>query len=102
MGKTVKVKMVNEEGEKRSFKYSQEIKGFKPLGKELKISPKANATINAAGYKCEYFVETVSVVIGIGDDHVAELILDVESWEALKSGEKVSITTCKQFKEEFL
>jgi hypothetical protein len=102
MSKTIKVKMVNEEGEKRSFKYRQEIKGFKPLGKEIKISPKSNATINAVGYKCEYFVETVSVVIGIGNDHVAELILDVESWEALKSGEEVSITTCKQFKEDFL
>ena len=66
-----------------------EITHFARLGKEIKISPKANITVNKAGFKTEFFVETVSVLIGIGNDNTAELIMCKEAWEALNNGEKI-------------
>jgi len=75
---------------------------FGRLGREIKISPKTNINVNKAGYKTEYFVPTVEVLIGIGKDHAATLIMDIEAWEALKSGEEIIITTTKEFKKKFL
>jgi hypothetical protein len=80
-------------------RFTQRIKGSVRLGKEVKISPKANACLNEKGYKIEYFTETVSVCIGIGKDYTAELIMTEDAWRALKKGEKINITTTKQFKE---
>lgn len=67
------------------------------LGKEVKISPKSLAWVNKAGYKKEFFVETVTVDIGIGNDHVAELIMDLDAWNALNAGENIHVTTKKEF-----
>lgn len=94
-----KVKMVNVTGNEPKLKYTQTINHFTRLGREVKITPKANTTINAAGYKHEFFVESVSVTIGIGNDHVADLVMTLEAWKALKAGAKINITTTKQFEE---
>lgn len=80
----------------------QKIDNFGTLGREIKISPKSNITINAPGFKVKYYVETVSVLIGIGKDYTAELIMGKDDWEALKAGETIDITTTKDFKKKFL
>jgi len=67
------------------------------LGKEIKISPKSLVWENAEGFKMEFFTKTIDIIIGIGKDHHATLIMDVESWEALRSGEAVSITTYNEY-----
>jgi len=77
--------------------YKQTIIGFSSLGKELKVSPKSHITINKPGYKQEFFVESVSLLIGIGKDHTADIIMTKEAWEALKAGEKIEITTSASF-----
>lgn len=77
----------------------QTIKHFTRLGREIKITPKAHVSVNTAGYKKEFFVETVEVTIGIGKNHAAYLIMSVEDWKALKKGEAVHVTTTKEFKE---
>jgi hypothetical protein len=78
------------------------IKNFGTLGREIKISPKSNVTVNEPGSTTEFFVESVSVLIGIGNYHSAKLIMSVGSWEALKKGAEIKITTTKAFKEKFL
>lgn len=98
--KEIQVKMVDTG--KATRNYHQTIVNFGSLGREVKISPKANVTINKEGYKQEFFVESVSVLIGIGNDHTADLIMSRDSWEALKAGEEISITTTKEFKKRFL
>ena len=77
------------------------LKAFGKLGKEIKVSPKAHLSLNNRGYKKEYFVDTVTVTIGIGDDHTADLTMTVDAWEALNSGEQVNITTVKEFEQQF-
>lgn len=98
----VNVKMCNASGGMATRNYHQNIEKFGRLGTEIKISPKANITINSAGFKTEFFVETVNVLIGIGKDHTADLIMTKDAWEALNSGEKIDITTTKEFKEKYL
>lgn len=82
--------------------YAYEITHFNRLGKEIKISPKANAMFHPKGYKTEFFVDTMSVVIGIGNDHTADLIMSKDAWEALNNGEKISITTTEDFKKKYI
>lgn len=72
------------------------------LGREIKISPKAKIDLNSPGYSVRYHVETVSILIGIGKDHTADLTMDIESWQALNSGETIHITTVKDFKNNKL
>lgn len=84
----------------RMYKY--EVLKFRPLGKEIKISPKANISINKAGFKTEFYVDTICLTIGIGNDHTADLIMTKDAWEALKNGEKINIETTKSFKKKFL
>jgi hypothetical protein len=90
-----------EKQEDVKVRYSSQPEGVVPLGKEIRISPKANATVNKPGFKTEFFVPTVNVLIGIGKDNTADLIMTVDAWEALKSGEEISITTVKEFREKF-
>lgn len=80
----------------------ESIQRFKKLGREIRISPKACATINGAGIGMKFYTETVTVLIGIGRDHTATLIMDKEAWEALNNGEPLDITTIKEFKEKHL
>lgn len=79
----------------------KEVETFGVLGKEIKVSPKSKISVNKPGHKREYFTLTVDVLIGIGKDHTASLIMDWDAWEALKSGEKINVETLKQFKKGF-
>lgn len=87
---------------KATREYRQQISNFGTLGREIKISPKANITVNCPGYGSTFYVETVNVLIGIGKDYTADLIMTKDAWEALNAGEKIHITTNKQFKKKFL
>ena len=78
---------------------SQTISDFTILGEQIKVSKKAKATINKEGYSIKFGVETVSVNIGIGTDHVAILVMPKSAWDALNKGEEVSVTTLNQFKK---
>ena len=89
-------------GQKPRHNYKYKIQKMASLGKEIKISPKSHCTINHPGYKMEMAVPSVSVVIGIGKDHVADLIMDVEAWEALNAGEPIHITTLKEFNDKYV
>ena len=96
------VEMVITPGKKPRMNFNYNIKAIANLGKEIKISPKSHCTVNHPGYKMEMYVPSVCVTIGIGKDHTADLIMDVESWEALNAGEPVHITTAKEFKEMYV
>lgn len=98
----VNVEMVGLDDAKATRTYTQVIKNFGSLGKEIKISPKSHITINKPGYKQEFFVESVSLLIGIGNNHTADITMSKEAWEALKAGEQINITTLKEFKKNFL
>lgn len=80
----------------------ESVENYAYLGREIKISPKSNAQINKAGYKKEFFVESVSVLIHIGDSHTAQLVMTRQAWEALKNGAEINVTTHKEFKKRFL
>jgi len=99
---TIGVEMVTPKGKKATRMYAYEIEHFTRLGREIKISPKANITVNKAGFKTEFYVETVNVLIGIGNDHTADLIMSKDAWEALNKGEKISITTTEDFKKKYV
>ncbi len=79
-----------------------EIENFGKLGKRIEIGSTAHVTVNKAGFKKEYFVPSVQLTIGIGKDHTATLIMDTDSWKALKKGQKIDITSLTQFKKKFL
>ena len=99
---TTNVEMVLPKGKKASRTYQYEIINFDRLGKEIKISSKANVTVNKPGFKTEFFVETINVCIGIGKDHTADLIMSKEAWMALLKGEKIHITTTEEFKKKYV
>lgn len=99
---SIGVEMETPKGKIATRTYQYEIDHFARLGKEIKISPKANTTVNKAGYKTEFFVETVNVMIGIGNDHTADLIMSKDAWEALNKGEKINITTTEDFKKKYV
>lgn len=82
--------------------YKQTIIGFAPFGRELKISPKSNVCINKEGHKAEFFVETVSVLIGIGNDYSADLIMTKDAWEDFVNGAEISIDTTKEFADRYV
>lgn len=96
---SIAVEMVDTGKVTRNYDYR--IQRFTRFGKEIKITPKANVSINEPGFKTEFFVETVNVVVGIGEHHSADLIMTVEAWKALNNGEKVHITTTEEFKKKF-
>jgi len=97
---TIKVKMELPEGKKATRMYNYEITCFTRLGREIKISPKANITVNKPGFTTEFFVETVMITIGIGNDHSADLVMSKDAWLALNAGEPISITTTEEFKKK--
>ena len=98
----IKVENVTPDGGAVTRIYNYEIDGFARLGKEVRVSPKSHISINKPGFKTEFFVETVSVVIGIGNDHSADLIMSKSAWEALNSGEEVSVITTEEFKKKYI
>lgn len=98
--KEINVEMISEDVTEATRTYNQHIIGFVRFGKEIKVTPKANATINKPGFMAKFHGETVSVLIGIGKSHTADLIMDKEAWEALNAGEEISIDTTEQFKKK--
>lgn len=100
MKEIVKVDMIS--SPKATRVYHQEISNHGSLGKELKISPKAHVMLNSPGYKQEFFVESATVLIGIGKDHTADLVMSKDAYEAFKSGEEIYVTTKKEFIRRFL
>lgn len=99
--KREKVKMVDL-NKKPTRTYHQYIEGFGKLGKEIKISPKANVVLNSAGFKTDFFVPTININVGIGNHHTMDVVMTVEAWKALQSGEPVTFTTEKEFKNKYL
>lgn len=98
----IKVVTVGTNSKRATRNYEYEIDGLGRLGKEIKISPKANITFNKRGFKTEFFVPSVNVLIGIGNDHTADLIMTVEAWESLNKGEEIHITTTEEFKKKYI
>ena len=81
--------------------YNQQFNGVAKLGKEIKISPKSGCTVNKPGFAVTFYVPTVTLVIGIGNDHTADLIMTLEAWQVLNHGAAISIDTDKQFAEKY-
>lgn len=79
-----------------------EIENFGKLGKRIEIGSTAHVIVNKPGFKKEFFTPTIQLTIGIGNDHVASLVMDVDAWKALKKGQKINITSLTQFKKKFL
>ena len=96
------VEIVSLPGKKMTLEYQYEILKIRNLGKEIKISPKSHCTINKAGYTATFHVETVTVCIEIGTDHVADLVMSVDAWNALQEGQPVNITTAKEFNDRYV
>ena len=61
------------------------------LGRDLIFKSNSVVFMNGEGYSIEYFEETIEIIIGIGKDNTASLIMCVSAWEALKNGEKIHI-----------
>lgn len=81
---------------------SAQPENYGSLGKRIEIGSKACVSKNKAGFKIEYFTPTIQVLIGIGKDHTAYLIMDEDAWKALKKDNKISIDTLNTFKKNFL
>lgn len=79
----------------------QTVEAFARLGKEIKVTPKSNISINKEGFKVEYFEKTVSVNIKIGFDHTALLVMTEDAWKALKAGDEVTVVTTKEQQKKF-
>lgn len=86
----------------QSAELTRNMIGATKLGRELKISPKSNVTINKPGYRIEFFETTVEVIIGIGKDHSAALIMCLDDFEAFRAGAELSIDTNKEFQKKFI
>jgi hypothetical protein len=75
---------------------------FGALGKRIEFGAKSKVTFNSPGMEVKFFTTTVDVLIGIGKDHTANLIMDIDAWKALNKGDKIHIDTLQEFKEKFL
>lgn len=98
----IKVINVIPEGKKATRLYEQAITGTARLGREIRISPKANITVNQSGFGVKFYVPTVDVSIGIGKNHTADLLMTVDAWEALRNGEPIDITTTEQWSNKYV
>ena len=78
-----------------------EVASFIRFGREVKITPKANAIVRKPGAELTFHGESVEVLVGIGKNHTAFLVMDIEAWEALQAGEPVTITTTKEFERKY-
>ena len=72
------------------------------LGKRIEFGARSCVSKNRAGMKVEFFTPTVQVLVGIGKDNVAYLIMDEDAWEALKAGEEINIDTLQDFQNKFI
>jgi hypothetical protein len=98
----IHLEMVSGLSGERNVDYDYETQYCSRLGKEVRISPKAMASINKPGFKVEFFTETVTVCVNIGENHCADLIMTKSAWEALKSGEQQNAITISEFKRSYL
>lgn len=57
------------------------------LGRDFIIPASKEIIRNEANMRVEWHVQTVEVIIGIGKDHTATLIMDEDAYKAFKSGE---------------
>lgn len=62
-----------------------------PIGRELIINSNSVGIVNGENYSIEYFDKTIEVLIGIGKDNTASLIMSVDAWESFKNGENIHI-----------
>ncbi len=97
----IKVINVTPEGKKATRLYEQTITGTARLGREMKISPKANVTVNQPGFGVKFYVPTINLCIGIGNNHTADLLMTVGAWEALRNGEPIGITTTEGWTKRY-
>jgi hypothetical protein len=67
------------------------------LGASFRVGNKSLLSFNPPGTTQTFKEETVEVSIGIGDNHSAKLIMDMDSWEALREGAPVSIETLQGY-----
>ena len=75
---------------------------FARLGKEIKLSPKSRVSVNERGATLTHEFESVSLVVGIGNNHVAYLSMSKDAWNALSNGEKVNTLTIKDAELKYL
>jgi len=72
------------------------------LGKRIELGARSHISKNKSGAKYEFFSPTIELLIGIGKDNVARLIMDEDAWFALKKGQKLNVDTLQKFKKNFL
>ena len=89
-------------GKKATRRWEYQISAFLRFGKEIKISPKSNAMLHPDRYLAEYFTDTVSVNIGIGDEHTADLVMSKAAWDALQNGAIPNIMTTEEYKQKYV
>lgn len=77
-----------------------ELSSLGKLGKEIKISPKALVSINKPNMTIAFSGESVSIVIGIGENHTAELVMDKLAYDALSESE-INIVMHKDFVKQY-
>ena len=79
-----------------------ETSGFSNLGRKITISPKSNLFINKPGYNSTYHVPTVELIIGIGKNHTASLVMTTDAWDALNDNEEIHISTAKEYSKQYI
>lgn len=77
------------------------VQAFVRFGRRIMISPKANAKINAPGYKVEIESESVVVNLYIGAHHSAILIMGIDAWKALNEGAECNVLTSEEYKKKY-
>jgi hypothetical protein len=75
---------------------------FARLGKEMKLSPKSRVSVNLRGATLTHESESVSLVVGIGNNNVAYLSMSKDAWNALANGEEVNTLTVKDAELKYL
>ena len=90
-----KLDVVFEEIKMATCTKKQEVVDFIKLGKPIGLSPKSRMSVNSAGFKVEYHVPTMSLVVRIGDKEVGDFVITKEAWEELKQGGEVQLEFAK-------
>ena len=72
------------------IKYEKGIRKERRLGRKLVI-PKNTIVEIEPPHTIEYCTEVVSLIIGIGNDHTADLIMDKEAWKVFKKGARIDL-----------
>lgn len=68
----------------------------KKLGKAFRVGSKATVEVSKEGGSIEFYVPSVTVLIGIGTDHVAHLVMTKEAFDALNEGQPVTFNNFKK------